>query len=124
MIPTPLTVIVTITERHLANGVRACPAECPFALAILEHDAFGSVPRAQVRVGGDGVSLYRGHDLVLEAPNDSRTRDCLERLDSDEEIPTPFTTTLVFGPPAARSGDHPADDDATAALPDSARFVE
>ena len=129
MIPTPLTVTVTITEQHLANGVRACPAECPFALAISEHDAIGSDPRARIFVGGDGVSLYRGGDLVLTAPNDSRTRRCLERLDSDEDIPVPFTTTLVFSPPAARSGkdrgddpaDHPADDDVMAAPPDSAR---
>ena len=125
MIPTPLTVTVTITEQHLAKGDRGCAAGCPLALALSEHDAFGSGPRAQVFVGGDGVSLYRGRELVLAARNDDRTREWLVRWDGDDEVPVPFTTTLVFGPPAARSGkdrgDAPGGDDATAAPPDSAR---
>lgn len=112
----PTSVTVTVTAAHLAGGVRGCPAECPLALALSEHDAIRIVPGVEIIVGGDHVDLYRGDDPVLVAPNDGRTREWLERWDGDEEMAAPFTTTLVFRPRASGPGDDPMDDDATSAV--------
>lgn len=90
------SVTVTVTAAHLAGGVRGCAAECPLALALSAHDAIRLIPGAEIIVGGDRIDLYRGDDLVLVARNDRRTREWLERWDSDEETAAPFTTTLTF----------------------------
>lgn len=98
LLPLPTTVTVTVTDAHLASGVRGCAAGCPLAVALLEHDAIEIIPGVRIIVGGDEIDLYRGRDRVLVARTDSRTRDWLERVDCDEEIPAPFTTTLTFEP--------------------------
>lgn len=92
----PTSVTVTVTPAHLTDGVRGCPAECPLALALSDYDAIRTIPGAEIIVGGDRIDLYRGDDLVLVARNDRRTREWLERWDSDEETAAPFTTTLTF----------------------------
>lgn len=104
----PFTVTITITERHLARGVVGCAAECPIALAPGERDELS--PALEVIVGGRTIDLYRDNVYVLVAPVDPRTHDWMIRYDGEEEVETPFTTTLKFKPvaaPAERPVGHP-----------------
>lgn len=110
---TPFTVTVTITERHLARGVVGCSAECPLALALGEHERLASGPGFEVIVGGREIDLYLDNEHVLTASTGTRVRRWLIRYDSEEEVETPFTATLAFGPPVPGEED-PMDDAADA----------